>query len=335
MFDDAGVPNDPRWRSLFLYFRALADYPHLSDAQKNKAQRLMTETLTSRDFSEKRLAYVLDEYYSGVTENYTSAMEELFREAAGMVQSFKELLVKRCGDLSSLEETTVQVIEDGGDEESMIARLRGAFSQLRLVLESDIRRLDSLAMQDALTGLGNRRCFDEFMSRAVAAWLGGNTPLALAIFDIDYFKKFNDTHGHRIGDQVLVVVGKQLSRIAEKYTDSNDILCARFGGEEFVVVVSGSGALKMDAIAEEIRQAVRGYNFLIRDTEGNIVERGLQISVSGGIAEAWNGWKGAHLENLIDSADKALYFAKQKGRDRCAVYLPQDNARFALVHGTT
>ncbi|MDL2272754.1 GGDEF domain-containing protein [Desulfovibrio sp. OttesenSCG-928-I05] len=333
MLDDAGVPNDPRWRSLILYFRAIADYPHLTDSQKSKAQRLIAETLAGKDFSDKRLAAVLKEYYGSITESYTNSIEELLREAAGMVKNFKELLVKRCGDLSVLEETTVLAVEEGGDEDSMITRLRGAFGELRTVMESDIHRLDSLAMKDALTGLGNRRSFDDFMQRSVLSWLENQIPLGLAIFDIDYFKKFNDTHGHRIGDQVLIVVGKQLSRIAEKYRDaSNNVLSARYGGEEFVVAVSGSGAMYINEVAEEIRRAIRGYNFLIRDTEGNVVERGLQITVSGGVCTAWSGWKGAFIENMVDSADKALYYAKEKGRDRCAVFSPLDRA-YKLIEG--
>lgn len=327
MLDDAGVPNDPRWRSLFLYFRAVADYPHLTDSQKSKAQRLMAETLSNRDFSEDRLGEMLKQYYGSITESYTNSIEELLREAAGMVKSFKELLVKRCGDLSVLEETTVHTVEEGKDEDSTITRLRGAFGQLRTVMESDINRLDTLAMKDALTGLGNRRSFDDFMQRSVLAWLESQVPLGLAIFDIDYFKKFNDTHGHRIGDQVLIVVGKQLSRIAEKYRDtSNNVLAARYGGEEFVVAVSGSGAMYINDVAEEIRRAIRGYNFLIRDTDGNVVERGLQITVSGGVCTAWSGWKGSYIENIVDSADKALYFAKERGRDRCAVFSPLERA---------
>lgn len=332
IFDAAGVPNDPRWRSLILYFRFIADYPHLTDSQKNRAQRLMTETFSMRDFSEERLAYVLKEYYGGITASYMQSIEELVREAAGMVKSFKELLSQRCGDLNVLEEATVQTIENGPDEDTIITRLHDAFGQLRSVMESDLRSLDTLAHNDALTGLSNRRSFDEFMRHAVYAWLSHKVPLGLAIFDIDHFKKFNDTHGHRIGDQVLIVVAKQIQRVAEKYRAvGNEVIAVRYGGEEFVVAISGPGATKMHDVAEEIRRAIRGYNFLIRDLEGNVVERGLQITVSGGISTAWSGWKGSFQENLVDSADKALYHSKNKGRDCCTVFVHGEEPGFTLL----
>ncbi len=211
-------------------------------------------------------------------------------------------------------------------------KLREAFHGVKSLLENDIQSLEMLASKDGLTGLANRRIFDSFIDDAVNKWRTSGCLVALALFDIDFFKRFNDEHGHRIGDQVLTVVAKQISRCCQEFTDTGDqMLAARYGGEEFAVVATGPFAEKLPELAEKIRLAIKNFNFLIRDSCGNVVESGLNITLSAGIAAIWAGWNSAYQENLIDSADKALYFAKQAGRDRTVEFVPQAESRYVQV----
>ena len=250
MFDKAGVPPELRWRSLLLYFREVKDYNHLSDAQKIAIQSLITTILAKKDYSEARLATVLKEHHAILVKPYITQIDSLVREATGVVSSFQKTLASRCGDISSLEEESVCIVSDAGDGADSIAKLRAAFSRVKDLLEDDIRNLEDMATLDGVTQITNRRGFDLFMSAAIQEWLAESRPLALAMLDIDHFKRFNDEHGHRIGDQVLTVVGSHLKSALKEFDGRNQVLAARYGGEEFALVVSGPDADKLPGITK-------------------------------------------------------------------------------------
>lgn len=331
MFDRAGVPADSRWRSLLLYFREIKDYNHISDAQKVAIQELLTGALTQKDFSDQRFFEILKKYHTIVVKPYQGKVEELLREASEVITGFQEIVTSRYGDLNSLENESVSIIEDETDSTIAIAKLRTAFSKVKTLLEQDIRNLEQMATLDGLTGLANRRAFDLFMNEAVEKWLSEERPLMLALFDIDFFKKFNDEHGHRIGDQVISVVGKHLKNAAKSFTGDNHVMAARYGGEEFALVVSGQDASDLVDAAEKCRDTIKRFNFLIRDSEGNVVESGLHITVSSGAASIVKEWRGAYVANLIDNADKALYFAKQAGRNKVVKFVSNGDKNFVVV----
>ncbi len=323
MLSRAGVPDDTRWCSLVFYFREMKDYSHLSDSQKARIQALLSETLEKRDYSEERLYKVLSEYQGILVESYKLKIDDLLREASAVIGNFHQLLSARYGNINDLENFTLRSVEETSDESALVEKLRGAFNGVKSLLENDIRSLETLASRDGLTNLANRRALDAFLEPAVTLWEQKRRPLAVAMFDIDHFKNFNDQHGHRIGDQVLQVVGKHISRMAAPLTANNgQALAARYGGEEFVLAVSGPGVDALPKIVGEILAAVRNFNFLIRDANGNVVENGLHITISAGIALCNPDWRGSFLENLMDSADKALYQAKKDGRDRALIFEP-------------
>jgi diguanylate cyclase (GGDEF)-like protein len=331
LFDKAGVPRDMRWRSLLLFLRELKDYSHISDIQKITVQELLTAIFASRDYSEENLDKMLAAYQDCMVAPYRKKIESTLQELAGMVREFRKLLSTRSGDLDTLEETAVNIVEDVFSTADKPHSLRESFARVKELLADDIRSLENLAASDALTGIANRRAFDEFMEKAVQAWLDKKRPLRLAIFDIDFFKNFNDEHGHRIGDQVLVVVAKQISKGARSLVRPGDALVARYGGEEFVMVVSGDEASRLPEIVELVRQSIKQFNFLIRDADGNVVETGLHLTISAGIAAAAPQWHGAWLENITDCADKALYYAKSNGRDLAVEYLHDVEPVFRIV----
>jgi diguanylate cyclase (GGDEF)-like protein len=331
LFDKAGVPCDMRWRSLLLFLREIKDYSHISDIQKITVQELLSDIFASRDYSEENLHKMLAAYHDCMVAPYRKKTESMLQELAGMAREFRKLLSTRSEDLDTLEETAVNIVEDVFSTAGKPYRLRESFARIKELLADDIRSLESLAAGDALTGIANRRAFDKFMEKAVQAWRDEGRPLRLAILDIDFFKNFNDEHGHRIGDQVLVVVAKQISKGAHCLLRPDDALVARYGGEEFVMVVSGDEASQLPEIIEQIRQSIKQFNFLIRDADGNVVESGLHITVSAGIAAAVPQWHGAWLENITDCADKALYYAKSNGRNLAVEYLHDGDPVFRIV----
>jgi len=179
-----------------------------------------------------------------------------------------------------------------------------------LVLVREINRraqaeakLEELATTDALTGLRNRRKFDQTIEHEWQRALRHRTPLSLLMIDADHFKAYNDTHGHQAGDQVLVGIAICISDSVRRAADC----AARYGGEEFAVLLPGQAADDAMKVAETIRQKV-----LVWSGEENL------SSVSVGVA-AVTPTAAMDWAMLVQAADKALYAAKAAGRNRCVL----------------
>ncbi len=168
------------------------------------------------------------------------------------------------------------------------------------------RRLEFESSHDPLTGLFNRRTYESTMESELARSVRYGSPLSLIILDIDHFKKINDRFGHRTGDRVLVnLAGEVLGSIRE--TDS----VFRIGGEEFAIICpesSGEGAYRL---AEKVRMRVEQTSFDTQETE----------TISLGVAEYSRGMT---KEDLYHDADRAMYRAKENGRNRTEVYSGRD-----------
>lgn len=164
------------------------------------------------------------------------------------------------------------------------------------------QQLKLLAGTDPLTGLLNRRAFDEKLGAEILDAQRHGNPLAILFFDVDHFKRINDGYGHAAGDKVLAEIAKCL-RYGLRGTD----LLARFGGEEFVAVLNDAGPGQAGALAETLREAVSRLRF-------EAVPQGITISV--GIASLD---RGDTAEDLLARADKALFTAKRTGRNRCCI----------------
>lgn len=160
------------------------------------------------------------------------------------------------------------------------------------------------ATTDPLTGLHNRRYFEQALKEYLAEFTRTEGPLGLLVFDLDHFKKVNDTHGHDAGDQVLREVALRLKAI----TRENDVV-ARIGGEEFAVITPYATHDQLLAVAERYRSMIGALNVHI----GKVV---LKPTISVGVATNSDGTKSA--EDLFKAADKKLYQAKREGRNRVA-----------------
>ena len=186
--------------------------------------------------------------------------------------------------------------------ESARRLVRGAASESAAALERahSYRAVEASASTDPLTGLPNRRYFDEFSSLLTARRRKGDA-LAVLMIDIDKFKGLNDTYGHPVGDEVLKSVAGAITAAVR-----DQDVPARMGGEEFAVLLRNPGPAVAEEIGERVRQAVRDLDL------GDLGVPGVSVSV--GVANASSPDEPIHA--LVDRADRALLRAKRAGRDR-------------------
>ena len=169
-------------------------------------------------------------------------------------------------------------------------------------LESANTKLQELALRDGLTGLLNRRYWESCLEREFARHQRYDNPVSLVIFDIDHFKRVNDTYGHQTGDEVIRSVAEITSRLARE-TD----FAGRYGGEEFVILLPGTHLEGAAQFAERLRQAVEQQ---VLDYQGSP----LSYTISLGVATISDDM--ANYQILLERADKALYASKEQGRNR-------------------
>jgi diguanylate cyclase len=155
-----------------------------------------------------------------------------------------------------------------------------------------------------LTALGNRKYFDRALGEAVRVARERGEPLSMMLFDIDYFKSFNDNYGHLTGDQVLRLVAMTL-----KQNIKGQDITARYGGEEFAVVLPNTAMRQALAVADNIRRAVMSKELKKKST-GEILGR---VTISAGVAVLSPR---DDPDSLIERADACLYAAKRNGRNR-------------------
>ncbi|CAG1022386.1 partial Phytochrome-like protein cph2, partial [Methylococcales bacterium] len=177
--------------------------------------------------------------------------------------------------------------------------------QEMLVLNQELERL---SLYDQLTGLANRRNFDNTLERQFAWARRNKSPLSLIICDVDFFKIYNDSYGHQQGDDCLAKVGKVLAEQTRRPTD----LACRYGGEEFTVILPETNLQGGREVAENLRQAI--FSQAIPHSGSKVADR---ISLSLGVA-TYNG-QFHQAPELTKAADGALYKAKQQGRNRVEV----------------
>ena len=167
-------------------------------------------------------------------------------------------------------------------------------------------RSERMANIDALTQIANRRRFDSYLQQKWQQLLRDKKPLSAILFDVDYFKRYNDCYGHPEGDKCLFHVAQAAQQVLDRPTD----LVARYGGEEFAVVLPNTNQEEAIPIAERICSAIQALSIPHRDSEvSDIVTVSLGISSMTVCAEAFP-------EMLVEQADKALYMAKNQGRNR-------------------
>jgi diguanylate cyclase (GGDEF)-like protein len=200
--------------------------------------------------------------------------------------------------------------ETGQEPTELVGKLVEANRRLRARLDSaeenlrhqseELAAVVTQAHTDSLTGLPNRRSFDDELDRRLAEFRRRGTPLSMLLIDVDLFKRFNDKYGHLIGDRVLRLVAQTL----QECTRDSDLV-ARFGGEEFAVILPDTSSEIANLAAERIRSAIESKEMMID-------RQLLKVTVSGGVSQAHEG---DVPTTLIERADVALYRAKEAGRN--------------------
>jgi two-component system, cell cycle response regulator len=194
-----------------------------------------------------------------------------------------------------IQDYLIEPVTDGEVLTRVEAAARTKALQQELVAQG--ARLEALLREDALTGLSNRRAILTQLGGMVSAARRHGHPFSIAVLDLDHFKRINDTHGHKTGDEVLVTAAHALGT----HLRAEDQL-GRLGGEEFLVLLPDTDADAAHHVAEKLRCEVAG-------APGPVA-----VTVSIGVAT----WNGEAPEDLLQRADDALYAAKEAGRDRVA-----------------
>ena len=174
-------------------------------------------------------------------------------------------------------------------------------------LSRELKKAKAEALTDALTGLSNRKAFDQLIVGLSRKSSLGNHTFALLLLDIDDFKKINDTYGHQVGDDILVLIGEK----CRENVRSNDFI-GRYGGEEFVMVLPSSSLKNAVKKGRQLKKAIEKIRYKYRmDGENSGIT--LRITVSIGVS-AFK--KGDTVKHIIERADKALYAAKDAGKNQ-------------------
>jgi len=172
------------------------------------------------------------------------------------------------------------------------------------LLKTNLEKVREESMTDALTGIANRKRFDESMRAARREADLKSTPMTLIMCDIDHFKRFNDTWGHQTGDQIIRFVAACLARFSKDYH-----VVARYGGEEFAIVMPRTGMDEARILAEKVRATVESKRLLRKSTNEDLGN----ITISLGVSQYRDG---ESIEALIERCDTNLYKSKQTGRNR-------------------
>lgn len=235
-------------------------------------------------------------------------------------------MTSRCIPLMAQGQTVglLVVAATNNDEEKRLGALSTAIKtvadQIAMAI-ANVRlrdRLQQQSLRDQLTGLYNRRFFDDWLSKQLSQSKRTGSPLGLALLDLDHFKRFNDTHGHMCADRLLVA----FSTMVRSTIRDGDVVC-RWGGEEFLMAMPNANAHEVARTLKRVQERLAQLE--IRDDTGVRVS---PTTLSAGIV--CSPTHGDNPDELLFTADAALYEAKHQGRDRCIVANQDDNDFFDL-----
>lgn len=261
---------------------------HLENSLKNNIkQREKLSTLSQeitvdlREFNNIELDS--SSTLTGIKSEITKNTNKLKHRVANFIMEQEDLVNQQEKDIQR------QKIEMIKMEEKMAA------------MEKDLKEIKEISYLDNLTGIQNRKSYEEFSKETNKDWDKNKTKTSILILDIDHFKKINDNYGHCIGDEALKYFGKILKRVDSLYKTATSF---RYGGEEFVVIVKSLKEEEVLNLANKIRNTISKHSF--KPKEGINIELTVSIGVS--------HFKGKYdtVEKVFCSADKALYKSKEK-----------------------
>ena len=311
-----GIPASPKNYRLFF------DYILYTNLDLN---RTINELLSNdAKFYSQLTSTVYDHFYSGETaDSHTEAinkaasefmalssnMQESLQSAIDQTSHYQKVLTDTSQHMTAvttstelqplltelLNETEAALV----NHDHFSTRISEA-NQLIVSLKTELENQTFLATKDELTKLYNRRHLNNEAPKIIAGAINAGLPVSLVAFDLDFFKRINDTWGHNYGDKVLTICAETIEKSA------NDTgMAVRMGGEEFLLLLPGLDLKAAAEVAEKVRNDIDAMEITVRgDT--------LPITISGGVAQYI---KGENLTTVIGRADEALYKAKRSGRN--------------------
>ncbi len=314
------VPSNPRNFAIW-YSYVSEKYPDLKKAidvlvsNKKPFSPAQNDEIYDKYFTNSDEGVALQETSKKIEEQVGRVLD-MMGDASGDVEGFGESLQNSLGEIANSKgvEQIKAVVQSLALETQ---KMQQSNAQLQEKLKESSQEITSLrqnledvqreAMTDALTGIANRKMFDATLRQRAMEAMEEGTTLCLALTDIDFFKKFNDTYGHQTGDQVLKLVAK----ILQGNVKGND-LAARYGGEEFALVLPNTKMEDARTVCDKIREAVSSKRIRNKSTG----EEMGNITLSIGIAVFRPG---ESLSDFIHRSDEGLYFAKGNGRNQTVV----------------
>ncbi|WP_413204084.1 GGDEF domain-containing protein [Rhodospirillum sp. A1_3_36] len=324
-----GIPANPR--NFTIWYGYCSDhYPDL--------RRHLEKAISSKvEFSEDVNTEIFERFFTSAdeTEGVTNAGVKLETTLEQMLNMFIAANKGTERYNRTLEDFSGQMVNsDPKALEAMVSTMMAETKRMMRVnnklaeelslsskevhkLREDLDNVRREALTDGLTGIANRKVFDNQMREQTRIAGEDDTPLSLLMIDIDFFKKFNDSYGHQMGDQVLRLVAKTI----QEGVKEQDI-AARYGGEEFSVILPQTGVRDAIATAEAIRRHVASKRVTNKRTNQDLGTVTLSIGVS-------QFQLGEGMSNFIQRADEALYMAKREGRNRVVSQIEVELKRMA------
>ena len=254
-----------------------------------------------------------------ILERALELLEEASISSGGYSDSLEQAIseLKQAKDMVSLKKLSHHLVSTGESMHQASTLFRDNLGELSLAmfdyqnrirnLEREVDQQKANATTDSLTGVLNRRAFDQRFPEVVSHALRFTMPLCLFLVDLDYFKKINDTHGHQVGDDVLV----NFVRLIRDSLEEKDMIY-RYGGDEFVVLLPQRGLEEARALASRVRDFIKRHPYRYQ-------QKKFSMSISGGLACLKSD---DTAETFFHRADQLLYRAKKNGRDQITVQQP-------------
>lgn len=240
---------------------------------------------------QEKNAYSIYEHFNEVANKWYQIQDKVVTLEDG-----KNMLISFAIDISMQKESQSQLI-------NMHVKLAQQTQELKQAQE----KLQDQANRDPLTNMYNRRYFNDISEKTMALSKRNKTPFSVLMIDIDKFKNINDAYGHNAGDEVIKLLASRLCELIRESDTS-----ARFGGEEFAVMLPNTAQANAARLAQKIRIDIEGLSYVDKNET-------IKFTVSVGVAE-FDFEKDSLLNDVLDKADKALYDAKNSGRNRVSVF---------------
>lgn len=300
-------------------------YANVNPKLKDEINNILLEKqhLTARDIQDLYEKYINNGQDRETVQRAGDQIQATLQDVSSVVQNVKDVTGNYTSTLKGIRDKVVETptpeemrsIVDAltRDTDKMMqynAELEKRLDQSSLVmndLKKDLERIRREAITDGLTGLANRKSFDEQIARIWRDCSKNGGTFSLLMVDIDHFKSFNDNHGHQIGDQVLRLVAMTMINEVK-----GQDMAARYGGEEFAIILPGTNINAARVVGDNLRKAIEKKEIVNR-SNGKQLGR---VTVSVGAAQFYGM---EDVESLISRADKALYSSKNKGRNQVSV----------------